>query len=166
MFKSVEKYRCEELLSGSQGFVGSMWWLWYEAALDVVGKEQAEKIAVRCGELMGPRQIEGMKAILGKEFENVEEMSKVADVVHAMMGYVAPWILETKFKGYEKVTNCTIYNNTPEKFEGGNVLKKWCITAGEAVYPKLHPSKPKLTRSGFMCEGDPHCIIEVEMQEP
>jgi hypothetical protein len=71
----------------------------HEAALEVVGKEKAEEIAEKCGELADRTTKEMILSLHGKTSLNVEEMVAAADVMHAIMGYNAPWTMESKSRG-------------------------------------------------------------------
>jgi hypothetical protein len=163
MFKYAKDYMDKELLNLAQQCYGMIWWLWYQAALEVVGQEKAGEIAEKCGELTGKATKEMILSLHGKTALNVEEMAAAADVMHAVMGYKAPWKMESKSRGYEEVTSCVLWNARPQSHSKSNICKRWCNKAGEVVYPELNPSRPKIIREKYIPDGDSCCKIEVIM---
>jgi hypothetical protein len=166
MFKKADEYTVEEFWKITQGALWGSFWTWYRAIRNVVGKEKADEVLVEQSRLSDEGLAVAMRDLLGKDFENVEEMSEVIEVFHKAFGFMAPWTMETKFKGTETIGPCQYWELCPEEFRAEKVCKIWCKGAAEFLYCNLHPSKPKVIRDSYIPDGAPSCRITIDMEEP
>ena len=158
-FKKAEDYTCEELFESCQSFFGGQFWVWYQSVVEVVGKEMAKEILYRLAQNFGEQEVEFVKELWGKDFTNLEEVSKCFDVIHEMVGYGCTWTMENEYSGYEKVSNCPVFNAMPEEYQGTGICKIYCDTIGKIAYGALNCT---ITRDKYLPDGDDYCGCKIE----
>jgi hypothetical protein len=158
-FKYTEDYTCEELLKGSQAFIGGQFWVWYETVAEAFGEEKANELLLKLAENFAGLEVDYVKSLWGKDFKNLEELKHCFDVIHEMAGYHCSWDMENEFKGFEKIMDCPIYNTTPEEYKAKGICKIYCNRIGVEAYSRLNA---EITREKYLPDGDPYCGCRLE----
>jgi hypothetical protein len=161
-FKNAGDYSCEELLDSCQGFFGGQFWLWYQSVEQVVGKEKAEEVLINLARNFGELEVAYVKSLWGKDFTNLEELTRCFDVVHRMVGYDCSWTMENEYSGYETISKCPVFSTTPDDYKGKGICKIYCNRIGEEAYSRLNC---KISRDKYLPDGDPYCGCKIEWKK-
>jgi hypothetical protein len=127
--------------------------------LKVVGEEKAKEVLQKLADGLTEPEVDYVRQLWGKEFQNLEELTYCFDIIHKMMGYEWRWTMEDEFKGYEKIFHCPIHSATPKEFQGKGICKIYCNPIGEAVYARLNA---EISRDKYLPDGDPYCGCRIE----
>lgn len=173
MFKKAGEYSCEELLRSCQDYFGAAYWAWYQAALKVVGEEKTKEMLEALAEAFARPEVEHLRILWGREFDNLQQISQCMDVIHRIVAYEGfsrgeppQWDWTDEHTGYEQIGHCPIHATTPEEFrdKGPTLLcTVYCHNIGQTVYAQLGAT---ISQDQFLTKGDKFCGFHITREKP
>ncbi len=173
MFKDATTYSDEELLRMCQDFFGSVYWAWYEASLDTVGESATLDILKKLSERFAALEVTAMKALWGREFENLQQVTRALDVVHRAVAYEGPgrgstptWEMSGDDSAREKIHHCPIYATTPDRFKDKGttpLCDVYCHNIGKKFYETLGF---RIKQDQWLAKGHAHCGYQIGRANP
>ena len=168
MFKDAGEYSAEELLRMCQDFFGGVYWAWYETSLKAVGEAGTHKILEQLADTFSELELTAMKALWGREFANLHEITRALDVVHRVVAYEGPtrgstpeWKMDGLDKAHESISHCPIHATTPEQFKGKGptaLCNIYCHNIGQQFYGKLGYT---IVQDSWLAKGQSHCGYQI-----
>ena len=142
-------------------FLGTLWG-WVELVEEEFGFEKAEEMLASFARKMGEQMVPYWLDYFGTKTMKVPQMSQVADVIHELWDFKAPWTIESEDSGYETVESCPIWNAAPEKYKEGGVCRLWCGILGPIFYAGLGGGKARAEVKKSRPGRDDVCVLAIE----
>ncbi len=168
MFRHAHEYTHEEMLCSCQDFFGTVYWAWYEVAVERCGEEKANAMLIELSKKFAAMEAQAMQDMWGKPFENLRQIADTLDIIHRAAAYEgstrgsAPeWTMENDNAGYERIYHCPIHATTPAhlKDKGPTALcTVYCNDVGPRFYGHIGCT---IEQDSWLTKGEPYCGFKI-----
>ncbi len=145
-------------------FLGTLWG-WFQLVEEGYGIDKAEEMLSTFADRMGHQMVAYWLDYFGVKEMKVPEMAQVADIIHELWDFKAPWTIESEDSGFERVESCPIWNAAPEKYRERGVCRLWCGILGPIFYAGLGGGKAEAQVRRSRPGGDEVCVLAIECKK-
>ncbi|TAK31839.1 MAG: hypothetical protein EPO21_16495 [Chloroflexota bacterium] len=138
-------------------------WGWFSMVEKSLGRPEAIKMLQELAKTFGDALSKQHLEQFGVKTMDIPMMSKVADIIHASTGFVAPWTIDSTSSGFETIEYCPRWEAAPEEYKKAGICAEWCKTSASAIYQGLSQGKAKFSMRKARPYGDPVCVFAIDL---
>ncbi|MBI2865619.1 MAG: hypothetical protein HYX94_13805 [Chloroflexi bacterium] len=163
MVKLAEDWTMEDCYQAAVRAAFGYKWGWFSQVEQRLGRDEAIRMLRQLGVVLGDVLAQQNLALFGVETMDVPMMSKVADIIHASMGFRVPWTIGSPSSGYETIEYCPRWEAAPEEYKKAGICVEWCKASAPAIYQGLSQGRAKFTNRQARPLGDPVCVFGIDL---